>query len=253
MHRNLVKWARHDGEQVHYEECELRKDRPFTVSSSSWRVYLDNYDLLEKVEATGMVELEGTTPVGILALRSEYLHWQVPRNAKKGVVRSAHCELQGATVDGVRGLAFPKESKLSKYYSLALKLLHQPVVSQRQLQVVCGGLVYFAMFRRPTLGALNAVWRFIESFNEAGPVHRALPHKCRLELLRFLGMMPLIRMNFRLAVDSMATCSDASTTGGGVCCSRGLTPAGHMAASGELRGRLPRATVGAHSALGWAL
>ena len=241
VHRNLVKWACHEGDQVHHEESELRKDRPFTVSSSAWRVYLDNYDLLEKVQATGMVELEGTTPVGVLALRSEYLQWQVPRNAKKGVSRSAHCELQGATVDGVRGLAFPKESKLSKYYSLALKLLHQPLVTQRQLQVVCGGFVYFAMFRRPTLGALNAVWRFIESFNEGGPVHRALPPECRLELLRFMGMLPLIRMNFRLEVDAMATCSDASTTGGGVCCSRGLTPVGHMAASGELRGRLPRA------------
>ena len=248
VHRNLVKWSRLEGDRVHHEECELRKDRPFTVTSTAWRVYLDNYDLLEKVEATGMVELEGTTPPGVLALRSEYLHWQVPRNAKKGVVRSTHCELQGATVECVAGIAFPKETKLSKYYSLALRLLHQPVVSQRQMQVVCGGLVYFAMFRRPTLGALNAVWRFIESFNEGGPVHRALPVECRIEVLRFLGLLPLVRMNFRLGVHSMATCSDASSTGGGVCCSRGLTPAGQMAAQGELRGRLPRA-VSEHSVL----
>ena len=247
VHRNLVKWSRWGDNQIHHEESELRKDRPFTVASATWRVYLDNYDLLEKVETTGMLQLEGTTPPGVLALRSEYLHWQVPRNAKKGVVRSAHC----ATVDGVAGIAFPKESKLSKYYSLALKLLHQPVVSQRQMQVVCGGLVYFAMFRRPTLGALNAVWRFVESFNEGGPVHRALPVECRIEILRFLGLLPLIRMNFRLGVHAMATCSDASSTGGGVCCSKGLTPVGQMAARRD-QGAVAACHFGALGALGGA-
>lgn len=30
--------------------------------------------------------------------------------------------------------------------------------SQKELQVVCGGLVYAAMFKRPLLGALNQVW-----------------------------------------------------------------------------------------------
>ena len=46
-------------------------------------------------------------------------------------------------------------------------------------------------------------------------------------------------MNFRLDLDKMVTCSDASTTGGGVCCSQGLTAVGRLAAKGELRGRLP--------------
>ena len=46
-------------------------------------IWIDNYDLLEKVTATGMVELEGTSPEGILALRNEYSKWEVPRNEKK--------------------------------------------------------------------------------------------------------------------------------------------------------------------------
>lgn len=32
--------------------------------------------------------------------------------------------------------------------STLVKLLGQKFISQRQLQVVCGGLVYFSMFRR---------------------------------------------------------------------------------------------------------
>ena len=66
-----------------------------------------------------------------------------------------------------------------------------------------------------------------------------MPEECRLEVLRFLGLLPLIRMNFRLDLDKMVTCSDASTTGGCVCCSQGLTAVGRLAAKGELRGRLP--------------
>ena len=240
VHRNLVKWSYGLEERSALEISELRKDRPFTVSDPSWRVYLDNYDLLEKVTATGMVDHEGTVPEQVRALRQEYLVWSVPRNEKKAVERSARCELQGATVDGVLGLAFPKETKLAKYFSLTLKLLGQKVVSQRQLQVVCGGLVYFSMFRRPVLGALNAVWGFIEAFNTAGAGHRPLPAECRLELLRFLGLLPLIRMNFRLDMHPMVTCSDASTTGGGVCRSSGLTPVGSMVAQGGLRGQLPQ-------------
>ena len=101
VHRNLVRLSTLEGEVVHQEEAELRKDRSFTVANPCWRVYLDSYDVLEKVEATGMVEVEGTVPEGILALRGEYERWDVPRNAKKAVERSGRCELEGATVDGL--------------------------------------------------------------------------------------------------------------------------------------------------------
>lgn len=168
VHRNLVKWSYGMHERSALESSELRKDRPFTVAGAAWRVYLDNYDLLEKVSATGMIDQEGTVAEQVQALRQEYLVWSVPRNEKKAVERSTRCELQGATMDGILGLAFPKEAKLGKYFSLTLKLLGQKVVSQKQLQVVCGGLVYFSMFRRPVLGALNSVWSFIESFNPSG-------------------------------------------------------------------------------------
>ena len=240
VHRNLVRWSTVEGRAAHVDEAELRKDRSFTVANPCWRVYLDNYDVLEKVEATGMVEVEGTVPGGILALRQEYERWEIPRNEKKAVERSSRCELQGATVDGLRGVAIPKEAKQEKYFSLAITLVQQRKVSQRQMQVVCGGLVYFSMFRRPMLGTLNAVWRFIESFNNVEARYQVLPRECKLELIRYLCLMPLVRMDFRTEVHPMVTCSDASLSGGGVCCSSGLTSVGTMAVEGGLRGERPQ-------------
>lgn len=148
-------------------------------------------------------------------------------------------EVQGAQVDGSLGIAFPRESKLIKYVAATLSLLHQPVVTQRQTQVVCGGLVYMAMFRRQLLGCLNAVWVFIESFETKRVAAQSLPPQCKLELVRFLALVPLARLDFRLSYSEQVTCSDASSSGGGVCASVALSRAGDLAAQGKLRGQLP--------------
>lgn len=239
VHRNLVSWSAGASCGQNESHLELRKDRPFTSGNPNWRVYLDNYDLLERVQSTQMVDMEGTVAPGVLALRNEYERWDVPRHPKKAVARSPKCEVQGATVDGVDGVAYPREAKLCRYFSLALKLVMQTAGTQKQWQVVCGGLVYFSMFRRPLLSGLNAVWRHIESFN-AGPEHvRVSPHDCKLEVLRFLGLLPLARMDFRLDMHPLVTCSDASSGGGGLCATAGTTPMGHAIASGALRGDHP--------------
>ena len=41
--------------------------------------------------------------------------------------------------------------------------------SQKQMQIVAGGLVYI-MFRRPLLGTLNAIWEYCWRAAGAGPV-----------------------------------------------------------------------------------
>ena len=64
VHRNLVKWSALEGapdsEGTNNPESELRKDQGFTCHNPSWRVYLDNYDLLEKVSRCEVNDLEGT-------------------------------------------------------------------------------------------------------------------------------------------------------------------------------------------------
>eukprot|EP00438_Fugacium_kawagutii_P001410 Skav219710 [mRNA] locus=scaffold776:167537:175718:- [translate_table: standard] len=241
VHRNLALWS---GEESGCDDCnkpelEIRKDKAPPTGNPQWRIYLDNYDLLERVPTDQVEGLQGTVASSVQALRSMYDEWEVPRNLKKAVSRGSLVEVQGAQVDGQRGIAYPREVKLLKYAGAVLLLLTQAKVTQKQLQVVCGGLVYFTMFRRQLLGCLNAVWHFIESFNNSSVATKPLPAQCRFEIVRLLALVPLARMNFRLPYHELVSCSDASSTGGGVCVSRGLTSLGGLVACGTLRGQLP--------------
>lgn len=58
----------------------------------------------------------------------------------------------------------------------------------------------------------------------------------KLELVRFLGLLSLASMSLRNEMSAQVTASDASTTGGGVTVSNGLTPAGCTAAHCSVRG-----------------
>ena len=46
-------------------------------------------------------------------------------------------------------------------------------------------------------------------------------------------------MDFRIPTSGQVTCSDASTSGGGVCASLGLSGWGRLVVDGSLRGELP--------------
>lgn len=53
------------------------------------------------------------------------------------------------------------------------------------------------MFRRPLLGALNHLWRFIEEFRGYPPVVRMkIPDGVKLEVARFLCLIPLAKLDF---------------------------------------------------------
>lgn len=177
--------------------------------------------------------LTGTAPA-VLALRQQYEIWDVPRNLKKSV----SAEVQGAQVDGILGIAFPRETKLLKYITASLSLVTKGNCTQREAQVVGGGLVYMSMFRRPLLGSLNAIWKFITGFSHPSQ-RKVLPDPCKLEILRFVSLIPLAKLDFRLQFNEQVTCSDASSTGGGICASQGLTRVGAIVSGGKLRGELP--------------
>ena len=179
---------------------EIRKDRILPDGSTVWRVYLDNYDLLEKYPHEVLGGLCGEDAPEVLALRQEYQAWGLPRHPGKAVSRKTVAEVQGAVLDGVRGIAYPKGQKLSKYVTIAYQLMSETHCSQRQMQVVCGGLVYFSTFRRQLLGGLNLCWAFIESFNSCGRHKQLIPNGVKLEITRFLCLVPLCRMDFRLEI-----------------------------------------------------
>ena len=96
-------------------EQELRKDKPFPRTRLMYRVYLDNYDELERCDSKLAGILRGDPSPTILALRAEYEHWGIPRHPKKSVQRQDVAEVQGALVNGSLGTAIPKPEKILKY------------------------------------------------------------------------------------------------------------------------------------------
>lgn len=63
----------------------------------------------------------------------------------------------------------------------------------------------------------------MQAFEGEAPVVRlAIPYQVKIETARFILLSPLAQMDFRTPVDGEATCSDASTLGGGLCASKRL-------------------------------
>ena len=130
-------------------ESELRKDRPLPISNPVHRVYLDNFDLLERVNSTMAEVVQGSVAPLASSLRQVYEELAIPRHPKKAVERQFQADVQGALVDGREGCAWPRPEKIMKYVQLSVLLLSETRCTQKQIQVVAGGRVYMAMFRRP--------------------------------------------------------------------------------------------------------
>eukprot|EP00438_Fugacium_kawagutii_P019340 Skav202391 [mRNA] locus=scaffold1406:428545:431115:- [translate_table: standard] len=224
-------------------EAEIRKDRHFPSAPGMFRVYLDNFDELRKVNKNLADAVAGQVSPLVFGLREEYMSLNVPRHPKKAVEQSRLAEVQGGLIDGEAGIAAPKPEKLLKYCFLALKMLQQRTCSQKQLQVVAGGFVYLSMFRRPLLGCLNHVWTAIGEFNGYPPVVKLpISRLVKMELSRFLCLAPLAFVNFRTPLLSQVTASDASEYGGGVTFSTGVSEFGSCAARCVVRGDLVEPT-----------
>ena len=239
VHRVVLKRAIANSRVLIGSESEIRKDRAFSSQSTLYRVYLDNFDELRKVDSRAASTLEGKVSPLVLGLQEEYLRQGIPRHPKKSVSQQSKAEVQGAVVDGKRGVAYPKPEKILKYCQLAALLLDSGVSTQKQAQVLGGGFVYFSMFRRPLLGCLNALWTFITSF-EGLPafIRKEIPNPVKTEIARMICLVPLAALTFRNHLSEHVTASDASEFGGGVTVSSGLTPAGCLAAGCKVRGDL---------------
>eukprot|EP00435_Cladocopium_sp_Y103_P044210 s1097_g12.t1 len=220
-------------------ERELRRDRGPTVAKNTYRVYLDNWDQLRKVDSLLAAEIEGVVSPEQHAMREVYEHLKLPRHPGKSVEGSTHAEVQGAWIDGIGGVAYAKPEKILKYMGLAWAMVQRGRATVRELQVVAGGLVYITLFRRQLLCSLNAIWAFIEAGKVEPPVvRRVIPREVKAEIIRFLGLIPLAQIDFRLPMECQATASDASTTGGGIAASVGLTSYGRLAQSALARGEV---------------
>ena len=239
VHRNIVTWSQQDSKTLG-GACEMRKDRVSSTAKHQYRVYLDNFDLVERFDPATAKAVGGCVAQAVQDLREQYASQGIPRHPKKAVERAPVAEIQGAILDGVEGFAQPKAGKVTLYCRLAVMLVERGSCTLKELQVVCGGFVYFTMFRRPLLGILNEVWRFMEKLKHLPPVVRLpVPVGVQRELMIFTLLTPLAQIDFRCPFMDHVTCSDASTSGGGVCVSEGLTGYGMTALNTESRGDLP--------------
>ncbi|CAJ1427362.1 unnamed protein product [Effrenium voratum] len=85
-------------------ETELRRDKAVPRSPLFYRVYLDNFDTLQKVNPSAAALLEGRPNGASLALRSVYEEFNVPRNVKKTVEQQLVAEMQGRSEDEIGAL-----------------------------------------------------------------------------------------------------------------------------------------------------
>ena len=240
IHRCVVRRALGSLESPMLGHQEMRRDRVGTTHHNIFRVYLDNFDQLKRVDRATARLIEGETSEEVAGLREAYERAKLPRHPKKAVSQRFQAEVQGAWVDGEKGTVAAKPAKVAKYIRLALELLKHGKASQKELQVVGGGFVYISMFRRPLLGSLNAIWRAIVVLDEKPPQTKVLLRReIMAELARFIALTPLAFMNLRNPFDALVTASDASSSGGGVTVSRGVSDYGVAAASSWVRGDVP--------------
>ena len=118
---------------------ELRRDRVFSSFPNLFRVYLDNFDQLQKVDRKTATLIAGTPSEAVEQLRECYAREGLPTHPKKTVQQELGAEVQGAWLDGEGGKLNAKPAKIAKYVRLALELVGRGKASQRELQIVGGG------------------------------------------------------------------------------------------------------------------
>ena len=142
VHRRIARLGLRSGLPGVGPQQEIRRDKALPSAPVAYRIYLDNFDLLERVDGALAGLIKGEVPDSVENLRQAYQAVGLPRHPKKAVARQPVAEIQGAIVDGARGKVMAKTVKVLKYFSLGLQLLDQGVASQKQLQILCGGMVY---------------------------------------------------------------------------------------------------------------
>lgn len=207
LHRQII--GRAFGSSMNFGQ-EIRRDRELPSSSQFFRVYLDNFDLLS-VHSKGILADEHGCL--IYKLRDTYSELGIPRNEKKAVEAAEAAEMQGAWIDGEKGICSPKTDKVGKYLTALVYVLGSRNVTQKQMQLLAGGLVYMFSYRRPLMANLNEIWKFISGFSNDRK-YRPLPISVAQEIWASFFLSCFSYMDFRLPTDSVVTASDASESGG---------------------------------------
>ncbi|CAK0838767.1 unnamed protein product [Prorocentrum cordatum] len=212
-------------------ELEWRKDDslPVVQACSSqdagwWQVFIDDFDAPEIVEEKRARQLLGTESDLQRRARDSYRRAGVAYSSEKAHLRQLRVERMGADVDGEScRLAGPRD-KLLATAALCLATLAEDLVPWRLCMTVLGKMVRTFEFRRPLFCQLNAIWALSTS-------RTSVRYNAEMveELILSIMLLPTAATSMRSRIDGMATVSDASEFGGGVCVSTGLRRGAELA------------------------
>ena len=205
---------------------EWRRDKPIprgaVDAGGMWfQYYLDDFDCPEKVAKHTWKTMVNTMSPTQAKQRLSYDRIGIGISEKKAHVREPCVVRMGAEVDGVAGLLSAPRLKILETGWLLVWALGRPVLSARMKMVLLGRLTRCFEFRRPLMCLLNKCWPK-SMWCRATP----LPSGHAFELITAGALLCLAVMDLRTPVSGLVTCSDASTMGGGMCVSAGLTDAG---------------------------
>ena len=227
LHRQLGMAPRPIG-AGHDPSMEWRKDMPAPQSSDGRfeefvQFYLDDFDCPEIVSSDGWEKLQGKLSATHQRQRDAYKKWNVGIAVDKAHVREPQVIRMGAEVDGVAGTIGAPLDKRVEVAFLGIWAMGLRLPPNKILLMVLGRLVRCFEFRRPLMALLNDVW-------PKGHVDMRRPWSMKScqEILRAIALLPLAAVSMRTQISNMATCSDASEAGGGLCASGGLTSEGEL-------------------------
>ena len=231
---------------------EIRKDRPMPqrilvegaegkISQSrghhTWQVYLDNFDEAKIVEREHAHEYIGRPSAWQERVREAYSHWSLPRNRDKSTQQEVQALSLGAVIDGDVGRIAMKSEKLATLMGATAHMLSRQSAPLKFWQVAMGFQVYAAQYRRPLMAIFQKAWPFMAGKSLAKKKGVApwnygaqkTPREVKEELLLFLCLLPLARIDLTVPYSGEVLASDASEVGAGVCASTSLTRAGQAA------------------------
>ncbi len=204
--------------------CEWRGDQPKPLSAAAghtwFQVYVDDFDAPEVVALAEVDGRQGVAGSLQLAMRASYAAAGVEFSEGKANLGAPVVERMGALMDGVVGRVSMPPAKLLEAQLLALQVASRGFVTWEAMLAVLGRLTRAFEFRRPLMGLLNQVYRFA-TWTSGGFMNMEMT----IEVVQAIAAGPLAYTNLRATLSGLATVSDASERGGGVCASTGVTEA----------------------------
>lgn len=191
----------------------VKTDRSF------WQVYLDNFMGGEKRilhdEPTIGDKLHATA-------EAAWAETGIVSSEKKRVSNCMAVEELGALIEGRVGLVGGSPKRFCRLLQATLGVLSQKVLLRKQAQIIADRWVHVLQFRRPGMGFLDGVWKFINSNSDTSK----LALKTKQEFFNIMFAVPLLHTSLSAEVHNSFWCSDASERGGAVACATELSQIG---------------------------